>query len=82
MGSPTECWTLNSFEFHSDADECSLSDIILDDGNIPQRYFLSPKACIGILAMAEKRGKMLPEPLRRALAAVADLEPILNVTED
>ena len=60
MGSPTECLTLSSSEFHSAADVCSLSDI-LETGDVPQRFYLSAKACQGILRRAEKRGKKLPD---------------------
>ena len=35
--------------------------------NVPQTYFLSPKACQGILRRASARGKELPEVLRIAL---------------
>ena len=59
----------------SDAGVCSLSEI-LETGPIDHRYFLSAKACAGILRRAEKRGKVLPEPLALALKAVADSEPI------
>ena len=76
MGSLTEFLTLNTLEFPSGAVACSLSDI-LETGDVPQRYFLSAKACQGILRRAEKRGKELPEALRQALTAVTrkDLEP-------
>jgi hypothetical protein len=57
-------------EFHSAAGVCSLSGI-LETGDLPQRFFLSEKACAGILRRAEKRGKKLPEPLRLALNQVA-----------
>ena len=73
MGSPTAFLTLSSSEFPSDADVCSLSDV-LETGDVPQRFYLSPKACAGILRRAAKRGKTLPEPLALALrAAAADL---------
>jgi hypothetical protein len=71
MGSPTECLTLNTLEFHSAAAACSLSDV-LEIGEVPQRFFLSATACRGILRRAEKRGKTLPEPLKVALLAVAE----------
>jgi hypothetical protein len=77
MGSPTGFLTLNTSEFHSAAAACSLSDI-LETGDLPQRYFLSPRACAGILRRAEKRGKELPRALRLALIERADqghLEP-------
>jgi hypothetical protein len=61
--------TLNTSEFHSAADACSLSDI-LEVGNVPQRFFLSATACRGILRRAEKRGKVLPVALQAALQAV------------
>ena len=70
MGSPTGFLTLNTSEFHSDADACLLSDI-LETGDVPQRYFLSAKACQGILRRAEKRGKKLPPVLQNALQEVA-----------
>lgn len=35
--------------------------------NVPERYFLSPKACRGILHRASARGKELPAVLRIAL---------------
>jgi hypothetical protein len=69
MGSPTEFLTLSISEWPSAAAVCSLSDI-LENGDVPQRYFLSAKACAGILRRAEKRGKALPEPLQQALVAV------------
>ena len=80
MGSPTEFLTLNSSEFHSAAAVCSLSDI-LETGDVPQRFFLSAKACSGILRRAAKRGKSLPRSLAAALRAGA-LEPTSTVTGD
>ena len=43
----------------------------LEIGDVPPQFYLSARACAGILRRAEKRGKALPEPLRRALEAVA-----------
>ena len=88
MGSDIECWTLNTSE-HADTlgpsrnggGVCSLSDI-LETGDLPQRFYLTAKACQGILRRAEKRGKVLPPPLARALAAVADSGPTSTATED
>ncbi len=65
-----QCLTLNTSEWRSGASVCSLSEI-LETGDMPQRYFLSPKACAGILLRAEKRGKILPQQLAHALMAVA-----------
>ena len=70
MGSPTECLTLNTSEWPSAAAVCSLSDT-LETGDVPQRFFLSAKACQGILRRAEKRGKKLPIPLQSALINTA-----------
>ena len=69
MVAPGECWTLSSSECPSDAVASSLSDI-LETGGVPQRYFLSAKACAGILRRAAKRGKKLPDILAAALARV------------
>tara|TARA_R110002110_G_scaffold36469_1_gene121629 strand:+ start:5183 stop:5425 length:243 start_codon:yes stop_codon:yes gene_type:complete len=68
MGSDTECWTLNTSDWPSDGAACSLSRI-LEDGNVPPRYYLSAKACRGILRRAANRGKTLPDRLRAALEA-------------
>jgi hypothetical protein len=60
----------NISEWPNDAAVCLLSQV-LETGSTPERYFLSPKACGGILRRAEKRGKKLPERLMLALKAVA-----------
>ena len=70
MGSPTEFLTLSTSEWPSDAAVCSLSQI-LETGDVPQRFYLSPRACAGILRRAAKRGKELPPALRAALTQVA-----------
>ena len=77
MGGPTEFLTLNMSEwnhtltpFPSEEGVCSLSDI-LEIGAVPQRYYLSERACSGILRRAANRGKPLPPMLLRALSAVA-----------
>jgi hypothetical protein len=44
----------------NDAAVCGLSQV-LETGAIPAKYFLSAKACAGILRRAEKRGKDLPQ---------------------
>ena len=50
-----------------------MSDI-LETGDVPRRYYLSAKACRGILRRAEKRGKDLPAALHEALRSVAEAE--------
>jgi hypothetical protein len=59
----------------SDDGVCSLSEI-LETGDVPRQYYLSAKACRGILRRAGARGKELPPQLARALQVVADSEPI------
>jgi hypothetical protein len=83
MGSPTAFLTLNTSEHAAspalspkEGAVCSLSDI-LETGDVPQRYYLTAKACLGILRRAEKRGKDLPPQLAHALRAVAGLEQTL-----
>jgi hypothetical protein len=77
MGSLTGFLTLSTPEHVSSLEPsrneegvCSLSDI-LEVGNVPQRFFLSKTACLGILRRAEKRGKELPQQLAKALHSVA-----------
>ena len=45
--------------------EYTLSSILQE--NVPEKYYLTKRACIGILRRAESRGKELPEVLRMAL---------------
>ena len=81
MGGPTESLTLSTSEFPSAAVACSLSDI-LETGAVPRRFYLSPKACAGLLRRAARRGKELPPALHHALKAVADSGPTTIATED
>ena len=71
MGFHGESWTLNTSEWPKDAAVCLLSDT-LETGDVPQQFFLSAKACQGILRRAEKRGKKLPQILASALQKTAD----------
>lgn len=48
------------------AERESLLSWILED-NVPQKYYLSARACQGILVRASRRGKPLPELLKQAL---------------
>ncbi len=70
MGGPTGFLTLSTSDWPSGGSVCSLSQV-LEDGPLPQRYFLSPKACAGILRRAAARGKELPTALRTALEQAA-----------
>lgn len=62
-----ECWTLKTSESHSDAEECFLSDVLQETGDILPQYYLSPVAAAGILKRAERRKKKIPEALEKAL---------------
>ena len=54
----TELSMLNTGESPKDAVESTLSQIL--EVNVPEKYYLSPTACEGILRRAERRGKELP----------------------
>lgn len=62
--------TLNIGEFPN-AERESLLSWILED-NVPQKYYLSARACQGILTRASRRGKPLPDILRQALLDVIE----------
>ncbi len=71
------CLTLNTGPAPRSADGvCSLSQILQDSP--PRKYYLSRKACLGILRRAEARGKPLPEKLKLALEIQAGLRPRLT----
>ena len=74
MGALTGFLTLNTSEFHSDGEECLLSDILTEIGDVPQRFYLSQIACRGILRRAKKRNKTIPPSLKAALELVAEEE--------
>ena len=80
-----ECLTLNIREFpdflgqfRSADGGCSSSDTVVSlsevlwTGSVPPRYYLTERACLGILRRAERRGKELPEMLKDALERQAD----------
>ena len=59
-------WTLNTGPApHNAEDVYSLSQILQEDP--PRKYYLTQKACLGILRRASERGKELPTKLKRAL---------------
>ena len=68
------CATLNTGPApRKEEDVYSLSQILQDSP--PRKYYLSRKACLGILRRAEARGKPLPEKLKLALEIQAGLRP-------
>ena len=72
--------TLNTSECPKDAVESSLSAILQD--SVPSKYYLTRKACLGILRRAEEREKDLPEQLELALKAQAGLAPLAALTSE
>ena len=66
--------TLNTSECPKDVAESSLSAILQE--NVTSKYYLTRKACLGILRRAVERRKDLPEQLELALKAQAGLIPL------
>ena len=62
---PIEYSMRNTSESLKNAEESFLSQILQE--NVPEKYYLSQRACSGILRRASARGKELPELLKRAL---------------
>lgn len=60
-----ELTTLNTGESPNVAVGSRLSQIL--EANAPEKYYLSAKACRGILTRANRRGKKLPGILQMAL---------------
>ena len=71
-----ESWTLNTGVSPREGRVCSLSRILEDSP--PRKYYLSRKACLGILRRARERGKPLPPQLEAALKAQAGLTVYLT----
>lgn len=61
---------LNTGESPNAERESRLSWIL--EGNVPQKYYLSARACQGILTRASRRGKPLPGILKQALLDVIE----------
>ncbi len=61
----TELLTLNTGECPNEENESTLSQILM--AQVPIKFYLSPRACQGILRRASARGKELPEILKKAL---------------
>ena len=62
--------TLGTGASPNEGQESFLSQILQAD--VPQRFYLSRKACLGILRRASARGKALPEILKKALEQQAE----------
>ena len=59
-------------ESPKEEDVSILSQILMV--GVPEKYYLSQKACLGILRRASARGKELPEVLRLALERQASMD--------
>lgn len=70
MGSATGCWTLHTSEHLNGEEESSLLHILQDPQDVQPRFYLSARACRGILAHAKNHQRTLPELLAKALSAV------------
>jgi hypothetical protein len=56
MGSRTECLTLSTLECHSEGVESLLSHILQGTADVLPKYYLSQKACEGILRRLQVKG--------------------------
>ena len=56
---------LNFGEYPREENVSTLSQIL--QVGVPEKYYLSQKACLGILRRASARGKVLPPLLQKAL---------------
>ena len=65
-----EPWTRNTSMCHSEGRDVFLSEIL--EVQVPQKYYLSQRACLGILRRAAARGKKLPPLLKKALEQQAE----------
>lgn len=70
--SPSAQSMRNTSESLKDVAESTLSQIL--EANVQAKYYLSPKACQGILRRAAIRGKELPEVLKLALERQASMD--------
>ena len=73
-------WTLNTGVSPREGRVSSLSQILEDSP--PRKYYLSRKACLGILRRARERGKPLPAQLETALKAQAGLTVYLTPVQE
>lgn len=60
-----EYWMRSFSVWPKDASVCSLLEVL--EPCVARKYFLSAKACRGIISRADRRGKPLPKRLRNAL---------------
>lgn len=78
MGGATECLTLGISESPSPEDESFLwrsVETVLETGDIPQRFYATPKGCAGFLRRDIRRGMKLSDALREGVSQVAATWP-------
>lgn len=73
IASHGECWTLKTSESPSDAEECFLSDVLQETGEILPKYYLSSRAVKGILRRYAKEN-LGEEEEKLLVAYLQDLE--------
>lgn len=80
MASLGGCWTLNTSDWPNDAAVSLLSHILEETQAVAPRFFLSRKACAGIMRRAEKRNKTFHSRLLRVLRlrATTTVEPMVS----
>ena len=66
-----EYWTRNTGESPNEDAESTLSQIL--EARVQEKYYLSPRACQGILNRSSARGKELPTVLKKALTRQASV---------
>jgi DNA (cytosine-5)-methyltransferase 1 len=64
------CLTAGTSESPNHAKESTLLDVI-ETGEAPQRYFISPNAARGMMRRTDQMGRSLFPPLRKALEILA-----------
>jgi hypothetical protein len=67
------CLTVDTSESPNHANESILLDVI-QTGEVPQRYFLSQNAAVGMLRRANRMGRALFPPLRQALEILSQAQ--------
>ena len=73
------CLTAKTSESPSHASVSTLSDVI-ETGEVPRKYFLSPSAAQGMLRRADAMGRTLFPPLRKSLEILAAKAPLCKVS--
>lgn len=66
-------WTAGQWPSRSVGVVSGLSEWLMETSKVPPRYFLSPRACLGVLARSERRGRPLPPALEQTLRLQASI---------